>query len=362
MSESWVPVVRPKPQPGRRGVDVPMVDLNSSLPFLENTVDAIDPTTQDPVEVIVARVLYSILISVSLVINLLLVVAVIKCKGKVLVIYLLTSSMMIPDIIFYIKVIVELTDWTSDIPEWATTNKSCGVWQFAGHVYPLLYSFTLTAIVYHAFITLFLDHSGKYETRCRRLLPLILVGMVFFLSVVSAPSAFYARSLVEEDRTVTPFTKQYCHLVVPSITGSVSEEVLEQSYVTYRLVYELVLPYLLPLTLFFFPYVCLLVGLMKSLEATDHSEHSTKMTVVVTLWLVTSFMMMHVATLLRTVFSVFSVWHKLTTALNAEDDPRVPVFQTYLHITSYALTILWAIARPSLIFKYSPRLRKALGP
>ena len=47
-------------------------------------------------------------------------------------------------------------------------------------------------------------------------------------------SFYICRSLVEEDRAVTPFTKQYCHLVVPSITGSVSEEVLEQSYVTYR--------------------------------------------------------------------------------------------------------------------------------
>ncbi len=38
------------------------------------------------------------------------------------------------------------------------------------------------------------------------------------------------------------------------------------------------------------------------------------------------------------------------------------MFQTYIHIAAYTLTILWAIARPALIFKYSPRLRKALGP
>lgn len=352
----------PRPPPGRRSLNVPGIEIvNSSFPFLDNTVDTVNPQDEESVAVIVARVVYSLLISVSLVINLLLVIAIIKCKGKVWVIYLLSSSMMVPDIIFYIKVIVELTDWTTDIPAWATTNKSCGMWQFASHVYPILYSFLLTAIVYHAFITLFLDHSGKYESRCRRLLPLILIAMVFFIASVCAPSAFYSRSLLEEKRSLTPFTRQYCHLVVPSITGSTVHDVLEQSYVTYRLVYELVLPYLLPLALFFFPYICLLVGLMKSLSAADHSEHSTKMTVVVTLWLVTSFMMMHVATVLSNVFSVFSVWHRLTTALRAQDDPRVPIFQTYLHITAYSLTIMWAIVRPALIFKYSPRLRKALS-
>jgi hypothetical protein len=37
------------------------------------------------------------------------------------------------------------------------------MWQFGTHVYPLLYSSLLTAIVYHAFILLYMDHTGKYE-------------------------------------------------------------------------------------------------------------------------------------------------------------------------------------------------------
>ncbi len=41
--------------------------------------------------------------------------------------------------------------------------QSCGMWQFGTHVYPLLYSSLLTAIVYHAFILLYMDHTGKYE-------------------------------------------------------------------------------------------------------------------------------------------------------------------------------------------------------
>jgi hypothetical protein len=43
------------------------------------------------------------------------------------------------------------------------TVQSCGIWQFGTHVYPLLYSSLLTAIVYHAFILLYMDHTGKYE-------------------------------------------------------------------------------------------------------------------------------------------------------------------------------------------------------
>ena len=43
--------------------------------------------------------------------------------------------------------------------------------QFGTHLYPLLYSFFLVAIVYHAFVTLFLDYSGSYEERARRWLP-----------------------------------------------------------------------------------------------------------------------------------------------------------------------------------------------
>lgn len=35
----------------------------------------------------------------------------------------------------------------------------------------MLYSFLLVAIVYHAFVTLFLDYSGSYEERARRWLP-----------------------------------------------------------------------------------------------------------------------------------------------------------------------------------------------
>ena len=38
------------------------------------------------------------------------------------------------------------------------------------------------------------------------------------------------------------------------------------------------------------------------------------------------------------------------------------LLQTYIHMAAYVFTILWGILRPSVIFKYSPRVRKALGP
>ena len=62
-------------------------------------------------------------------------------------------------------------------------------------------------------------------------------------------------------------------------------------------------------------------------EWSPFSEHSTKITVVVTLWLVTSFLMLHVPSILRNVFSVFNVWQRLVNMFNAHDDDRVPKFQ-----------------------------------
>ena len=53
----------------------------------------------------------------------------------------------------------------------------------------------------------------------------------------------------------------------------------------------------------------------------------------------------------RNVFSIFSVWHRLTSLFDAVDDPRVPIFQTYMHVTAYVLTIIWAIVRPALTFR-----------
>ena len=69
--------------------------------------------------------------------------------------------------------------------------------------------------------------------------------------------------------------------------------------VSYRMVYELVLPFLLPLVMLAFPYVTLMVGLMRNAPAASHSDHATKISVVVTLWLVTSYLMLHVASVLR---------------------------------------------------------------
>lgn len=101
---------------------------------------------------------------------------------------------------------------------------------------------------------------------------------------------------------------------------------------------------------------------MRSVPAASHSEHSTKITVVVTLWLVTSYLMLHVPSILRNVFSVFNVWDRLVATFNAHDDKRVPKFQTYIHILAYICTCVWAIVRASLCFKYNHKLRKALGP
>ena len=54
------------------------------------------------------------------------------------------------------------------------------------------------------------------------------------------------------------------------------------------------------------------------------------------------------------------MWHRLTALFDAVDDPRVPVFQTYIHVTAYVLTIVWSILRPVLTFRHSAKLRHSL--
>ena len=109
---AWVPVTDPQDLPSAvfNGLEIrdTLPDVgrvsdpaNSSLPFLEKDMEV---KTEEPVEVIVSRVVYALLISASLVINLLLVIAIMRLKARVAVIYLLTAAMVIPDCIFYTKV------------------------------------------------------------------------------------------------------------------------------------------------------------------------------------------------------------------------------------------------------------------
>ena len=77
-------------------------------------------------------------------------------------------------------------NWDLAAPSWSEDDLSCGVWQFAAHLHPLLYSYLLVAIVYHAFVALFLDTRGHYERSTRRLLPLLLVGLTVGMSLVSS--------------------------------------------------------------------------------------------------------------------------------------------------------------------------------
>ena len=265
--DAWVPVTNPKEFASSRDVDKLEINLsNSSLPFLRvgeggNSDRQAGGGTEEPVEVIIFRVIFALLISISLVMNLLLILAILRIKCRVAVVYILLAYLVLPDLLFYIKLITELIHWDSADPGWASSDWSCGLWQFASHLYPLAYSVTLTAILYHAFITLYLDYKGDYEAGCRKFLPLLLLALSFLLSVICASSGFYSRartagSLERSDG------RQHCDLAVPSIVGAdtSSPEVAEISRVTYRLVYEIVLPYMIPLVLVAFPYVALLVG------------------------------------------------------------------------------------------------------
>ena len=263
---AWIPVTNTREFPSSRDVDKLEINIsNSSLPFLqvgEETAQRQEggsSSNEEPVEVIIFRVIFALLISISLVINLLLILAILRIKCRVAVVYILLSYLIVPDILFYVKLITELIHWDSTDPGWAASDWGCGLWQFASHLYPLTYSATLTAVLYHAFITLFLDYKGDYERNCRKYLPLILLALSFLLSVICASSGFYSQARTSSS-PVRSDARQFCDLAVPGIVGESTVEVAEISRVTYRLVYEIVLPYMIPLVLVAFPYVSLLVG------------------------------------------------------------------------------------------------------
>ena len=78
----------------------------------------------EPAEIIVARVLFALLVSVSLVMNLLLALAVGRRWKTIHLIYVLAASMALPDLIFYAKLVAELVNsYGNNIPSWATSSK-----------------------------------------------------------------------------------------------------------------------------------------------------------------------------------------------------------------------------------------------
>ncbi len=105
---------------------------------------------------------------------------------------------------------------------------------------PLYYLFLIVEFFFDKYNFLF---------SCRRLLPLILLAIIVFLTIIAAPSGFYAKAkeagptTVPANSTTTSNSnsnsnkQQYCDLYVPPITGSDSPDLQDQANMTYRLVY-----------------------------------------------------------------------------------------------------------------------------
>ena len=133
MDSSWIPLTNPKEFRSSRDINKLEVNLgnsnNQSLPFLTVGDDSSSHNAnEEPVEVIIFRVVFALLISVSLVINLLLLLAILRIRCRVSVVYILLSFLLVPDILFYIKLITELLHWDSTDPDWAASDWSCGLW------------------------------------------------------------------------------------------------------------------------------------------------------------------------------------------------------------------------------------------
>lgn len=108
------------------------------------------------------------------------------------------------------------------------------------------------AIVYHAFITLFLDYSGGYEDKAKKFYPVILAVLITLCTIIIAPSGFFGHARIKMKGNELSHFRQHCDLKVPSLMISddhMTDDMRTESEASYRLVYEVVLPYLLPILL-----------------------------------------------------------------------------------------------------------------
>ena len=119
MDTSWIPVTSPKEIRSSRDVTKLEINLgtasNDTLPFLNLGTEE---RPEEPVEVIIFRVIFALLISVSLVVNLLLVLAILRIRCRVSVVYILLAALLLPDIVFYVKLVTELIHWDAADPGW----------------------------------------------------------------------------------------------------------------------------------------------------------------------------------------------------------------------------------------------------
>ena len=135
-------------------------------------------------------------------------------------------------------------------PDFYLSDWACGLWQFSTHFPPIFYSSFLIGVVYHAFITLFLDYSGGYEERAKRLYPLILLVITTICTIIAAPSGYFGVAKSHFNEHEMSHFRQHCNLQVPSLMISddkMTPDMYSESQASYRFVYELVLPYLLPI-------------------------------------------------------------------------------------------------------------------
>lgn len=92
-----------------------------------------DLLASEPVEIIVARVVFALLVSVSLVMNLLLALAVGRRWNTVHLIYVLAASMALPDLVFYAKLVAELVNsYGQKVPSWATSGRAADPFSWTG--------------------------------------------------------------------------------------------------------------------------------------------------------------------------------------------------------------------------------------
>jgi len=153
-------------------------------------------------ELAAVRAVLAVLVALSAGVNALFVAACVRCAlrakrrggvGGTGFIYWSAAAMIFPDLALHARVCLEAAAWGDSRPDWASSRGACAFWQFCAHWSPMAHAALLSVIVYHAFVSLYLDHDGFHERAFRRLASLALAAVLVPTLFFASPSAINSR-------------------------------------------------------------------------------------------------------------------------------------------------------------------------
>jgi len=275
-------------------------------------------------------VLFSIMIVLSVIVNIVFITAIVSSK-KLAMIHLFLSMMFLINLIDYGLLIFEFSLGKGN--QYPYSDDSCSVYQLLLQGNPLLGSGLLILFVYQAFSSAFLSKP--------RLLPLVSLLLLIEL-LLSIPSLLYS------GLAVYPSGARYCVMDLGGVGSWVGLPMEKHQLATamFYLMYKPVLTYMLPLCLLIIP----LVKMGKLVNTSMDDQFNITLTITITI----SYGVFH----LPYVSTVF-IRHFLTictSTMNYRDRWVLDVIQS----TSLLISYFFHVFRPLVCLVLDPNMMNNL--